>query len=112
MTYISLLSIVGSLQEIRQVHSTAWPRTTKKRIHWTLLYIDLVKRELLYINPLALPNEHNKAEEFADHWMEWALLHNQYSPNAAVPMHLAPVTMNHTVQRDGRNCGIFTMCIQ
>ena len=62
-----------------------------------LVYIDLVKRELLYIDPLALPNEHNKAEEFADNWMEWALLDNHYSLNAAVPTHLAPVTTNHTV---------------
>ena len=83
----------------------------KEQNHWMLVYIDLVKRELLYIDPLALPNKPNKAEEFADHWMEWALLHNQYSPNAAVPMHLAPVTMSHAVQKDGHNCGIFTMCV-
>ena len=76
-----------------------------------LVHTDLAKRELLYIDPRALLNEHNKAEEFPDHWMEWALLHNQYSPNAAVPMHLAPVTMKHAMQRDGRNCGIFTMCV-
>ena len=83
----------------------------KEENHWMLVYIDLAKRELLYIDPLALPNEHNKAEEFVDHWMEWALLHNQDSLNAAVPMHLAPVNTKHTMQRDGRNCGIFTMCV-
>ena len=83
----------------------------KEENHWTLVYINLVKRELLYIDLLAPPNEHNKAEEFADHWMEWALLHNQYSWNAAVPMHLTSVTMNHVMQRDGHNCGIFTMCV-
>ena len=76
------------------------------------MYIDLVKRELLYIDPLAPLNKHNKAEEFADHWMELALLHNQYSPNAAVPTHLVPVTTNHAVQRDGHNCSIFTMCVR
>ena len=84
----------------------------KEKNHWTLVYIDLVKRELLYINPLALPNKHYKAEEFADHWMEWALLHNQYLLNAAVPTHLTPFTMKHAVQRDGCNCGIFTMCVR
>ena len=83
----------------------------KEENHWTLVYIDLVKTELLYIDPLALLHKHNKAEEFADYWMEWALLHNQYLPNAAVPMHLTPITMKHAVQRDGHNCSIFTMCV-
>ena len=76
-----------------------------------LLFIDLVKRELLYMDPLVPENEHTKAEEFADHWMEWALLHKQYSLNAVVPMHLAPVTTKYTVQRDGCNFSIFTMCV-
>ena len=84
----------------------------KEQNHWTLVYIDLVKRELLDIDHLDPLNEHNKAEEFADHWMEWALLHNQYSPNVAVPINLALVTTNHAVQRDGHNCGIFTMCVR
>ena len=42
----------------------------KEANHWMLVFIDLVKRELLYIDPWALENEHTKAEEFADHWME------------------------------------------
>ena len=84
----------------------------KEENHWTLVYIDLIKRELLYIDSLAPPNEHNIAEDFADHWMEWALLHNQYLPNAAVPIHLTPITTEHAVQRDGCNCGILTMCVR
>ena len=84
----------------------------KEENHWTLVYIDLIKRELLYIDPLAPLNKHNIAEDFADHWMEWALLHNWYSSNAAVPIHLTPITTEHAVQRDGRNCGIFTMCVR
>ena len=79
--------------------------------HWSLVCIDLVKREVLYIDPLAPPNEHNKAKEFADHWMEWALLHNQYSPNAAMRMHLEPVTMNHACAKRWALIAASLLCV-
>ena len=80
--------------------------------HWTLVAMDMEKNELLYIDPLAPATEHSTAEEFSHNWLEWALLHNQASPHAVVPTFLSPVTSAHAIQRDARNCGIFTMCVR
>ena len=53
MTFLAQLSIVGSLQKIGQF--TALLGTYhQEQNHWTLVYIDLVKRGLFYIDPLAL----------------------------------------------------------
>ena len=79
--------------------------------HWTLVYIDISKKQLVYIDPLGPPNEHELAETFAYHWLEWALLHNSSCPESVVPTDLEAVTVEHAVQMDSRNCGIFTMCV-
>ena len=80
--------------------------------HWMLVVVDMEKNELLYIDPLAPATEHATAEDFTHNWLEWALLHNQSSPHAVVPTFLSPVTARHAIQRDARNCGIFTMCVR
>ena len=80
--------------------------------HWTLVYIDFKKKQLLYIDPLGPPNEHELAETFAYHWLEWSLLHNSICTEAVVPTELEAVTVQHALQRDSRNCGIFTMCVR
>ena len=79
--------------------------------HWTLIYVDVVNGTLLYIDPMRPRNENDTAQEFAHKWLEWALLHNSVCPDSAVPSKLTAVTTKHAVQRDGRNCGIFTMCV-
>ena len=77
-----------------------------------LVVVDIENNELLYIDPLAPATEHATAEDFTHNWLEWALLHNQSSPHAIVPTFLSPVTVRHAIQRDARNCGIFTMCVR
>ena len=56
-------------------------------------------------------NEYHVAQEIGNKWLEWARLHNNVCPDSPVPAILKPVTKKHAVQRDGRNCGIFTMCV-
>ena len=80
--------------------------------HWTLVYIDFKKKQLLYIDPLGPPNEYKLAETFAYHWLEWSLLHNSICTEAVVPTELEAVTVQHALQRDSRNCRIFTMCVR
>ena len=79
--------------------------------HWMLVFIDLNKRQLVYIDPLGPPNEHKLVETFAYHWLEWALFHNSNCPELVVPTELEVVTIEHALQRDSCNCGIFTMCV-
>ena len=83
----------------------------KGQNHWTLVYINLRKEELLYIDPLGLPNENEVAQEMVYRWLEWALLHNTTCPQAVVPANIKAVTVEHALQHDGRNCGIFTMAV-
>ena len=80
--------------------------------HWTLVYVDVKKGELVYIDPMRPRNEHDMAEEICQKWLEWALLHNAVCPESVVPHNLKPVTVKDAVQKDGRNCGIFTMCVR
>lgn len=83
----------------------------KGQNHWTLVYIDLRKEELLFIDPLGPPNELEVAEEISYKWLEWALLHNTTCPQSVLPANLKAQNVQHALQRDGRNCGIFTMCV-
>ena len=80
--------------------------------HWTLVYVNFVTSKLVYVDPLGPPTENATAEKFAYNWLEWALLHNDVCPDASVPAHLEAVTVPHALQSDGRNCGIFTMCVR
>ena len=83
----------------------------KNSNHWTLVYIDMVMNQLLYIDPLGPPDEQGVAKNFSFHWLEWALLHNNIFPESSVPATLTAVMTQHAVQWDSRNCGIFTMSI-
>ena len=83
----------------------------KGQNHWTLIYIDLKREELLYIDPLG-HNEIEVAQEIGYRWLEWALLHNTKCPQSVVPANVKAVTVKHALQCDGRNCGIFTMCVR
>ena len=79
--------------------------------HWMLVYINFVTRKLVYVDPLGPPTENMTAEKFAYNWLEWALLHKDVCPDAFVPTHLEAVFIPHALQSDGRNCGIFMMCV-
>ena len=57
----------------------------KGQNHWMLIYINLWREELLYIDPLGLPNENKVAQEIGYRWLELALLHNTMCPQAVVP---------------------------
>ena len=83
----------------------------KGQNHWTIFYINLLKEELVYIDPLGPPNKNEVAQEIAFKWLEWALLHNTMCPKAVVPANLKAVTLQHVLQQDGQNCSIFTMCV-
>ena len=83
----------------------------KGQNHWTLFCINLQKEELVYIDPLGPPNKNKVAQEISFKWLEWALLHNTMCPKAVVPANLKAVTLQHVLQQDGCNCGIFTMCV-
>ena len=83
----------------------------KGQNHWTLIYIDLKREELLYIDPLGLPNENQVAQGIRYRWLEWALLHNTTCPQAMVPANVKAVTVKNALQCDRSNCGIFTMCV-
>ena len=83
----------------------------KDRNYWTLVYINFQKQQLSYIDLLRPPKEHEIAETFMYNWLEWVLLHNSMLPDATVPCTLETVTMQHALQRDGQNCGVFTMCV-
>ena len=77
-----------------------------------LIYINLKREELLYIDPLGLHNENEVAQEIRYRWLEWALLHNTMCPQSVVPATVKAVTVKHALQHDGHNCGIFTMCVR
>ena len=79
--------------------------------HWTLVLINFVTKQLLYIDPLGPPDEQSVADNFSYCWLEWALLHNSGSEASPVPTTLTAITTKHALQRDSRNCGIFTMCV-
>ena len=74
----------------------------KGQNHWTLVYINLRKEELLYIDPLGLPNENEVAQEMVYRWLEWVLLHNTTCPQAVVPVNIKAVTVEHALQHNGR----------
>ena len=76
-----------------------------------LIYIDVQKQELLFIDPLGLPNKKEVADEIGYRWLEWALLHNTMCPQTMVPVNMKAVTVEHVLQQDGQNCGIFTMYV-
>ena len=76
-----------------------------------LVHIDLQKEELLYIDPLGPPDENKVAQEMAYKWLEWALLYNTTCPHTVIPVNIRPVTVQHVLQQDGRNCRIFAMCV-
>ena len=52
----------------------------KGQNHWTLVYINLQKEELLYIDPLGPPDENEVAQEMGYKWLEWALIAQHYVP--------------------------------
>ena len=75
------------------------------------MYIDVKKGQLLYIDPMSPRNENAVAQQIGNKWLEWAQYHNVLCTDSLVPVRLTAVTKKHAVQRDGRNCGIFTMCV-
>ena len=106
-----MLSIQAAYTDVGQAQVLFGPYH-KNANHWTLVYIDMVTKTLLYVDPLGPPDEQSVAENFSYHWLEWALLHNNALPQSSVPETLRAVTTQHAVQRDSRNCGIFTMCVR
>ena len=75
------------------------------------MYINLHKEKLLYIDPLGQPKENEVAQEMGYKWLKWALLHNTTCPQAVVLANVKVETIQHALQCDGCNCGIFTMCV-
>ena len=106
-----VLSIQTAYTDVGQAQVLFGPYH-KNANHWTLVYIDMVTKTLLYVDPLGPPDEQSVAENFSYHWLEWALLHNNALPQSSVPETLRAVTTQHAVQRDSHNCGIFTMCVR
>ena len=82
----------------------------KNSNHRTLVYIDLRKKELVYIDPYGGQSEQDVETKFVKNWQDWANLWNEITKNN-IPINLKLWIIPHAKLKDDSNHGIFTMCV-
>ena len=78
--------------------------------HWTLVYVDLRKKELVCIDPYGGKSEQDVGTKFVKNWQEWANLWNEITKNN-IPTKLKLRIIPHAKQNNDSNCGIFTIWV-